>query len=222
MARYRPVDMSPRFLPVVPEEQLVPGILVDAAHRSVDVLDLSAFDAHYRNARDPSCGSASVSQRKGQHDRRLSCDEVSCADRRLRGLRAACAVSARSDRQRGRTSAVRPTPGHGGAGVRQSARQQRPTSIHAAGSARSRWPVEAVRIGPQHREVGECDPMRVTNADGARHACPATSPPDDHLTMQNVFIAESASDCSGAWLYYSLNIRSPLEREVRHQLPIFE
>jgi hypothetical protein len=194
MARYRPVDMSPRLLPVVLAQQLVAGILVDAAHRSVDVLDLSAFDAHYRNARDPSCGSASVSQRKGLHDRRLSCDEVSCADRRLRGLRAACAVSARSDRQRGRTRTVRPTPGHGGAGVRQSARQQRRTAIHAAGSAKSRWPVETVSLGPQHREASELqenrvgrqeikrarDPMRVTNADGARRACPATSLLDDH------------------------------------------
>lgn len=49
MARYRPVDMSPRFLPVVLEEQLVPGTFADAVHRLVDVLDLSAFDAHYRN-----------------------------------------------------------------------------------------------------------------------------------------------------------------------------
>jgi hypothetical protein len=49
MARYRPVDMSPRLLPVVLEEQLVPGTFADAVHRSVDVLDLSAFDAHYCN-----------------------------------------------------------------------------------------------------------------------------------------------------------------------------
>ena len=49
MARYRPVDMSPRFLPVVLEEQLVPGTFADAVHRLVDVLDLSAFDARYRN-----------------------------------------------------------------------------------------------------------------------------------------------------------------------------
>ena len=49
MARYRPVDMSPRLLPVVLSEQLVPGTFADAVHRLVDVLDLSAFDAHYRN-----------------------------------------------------------------------------------------------------------------------------------------------------------------------------
>ena len=41
--------MSPRLLPVVLEEQLVPGTFADAVHRLVDVLDLSAFDAHYRN-----------------------------------------------------------------------------------------------------------------------------------------------------------------------------
>ena len=49
MARYRPVDMSPRLLPVVLEEQLIPGTFADAVHRLVDILDLSAFDAHYRN-----------------------------------------------------------------------------------------------------------------------------------------------------------------------------
>jgi transposase len=49
MARYRPVDMSPRFLPAVLEEQRVPGTFADAVHRLVDLLDLSAFDAHDRN-----------------------------------------------------------------------------------------------------------------------------------------------------------------------------
>jgi transposase len=49
MARYRPVDMSPRFLPVVLEEQLVPGTFAGAVHRLVDVLDLPAFEAHNRN-----------------------------------------------------------------------------------------------------------------------------------------------------------------------------
>jgi len=49
MARYRPVDMSPRLLPVVLVEQLVPGTFADAVYRLVDVLHLSAFDAHYCN-----------------------------------------------------------------------------------------------------------------------------------------------------------------------------
>jgi hypothetical protein len=49
MARYRPVDMSPRLLPVVLAAQLLPGTFADAVHRLVDVLDLSAFDDHYRN-----------------------------------------------------------------------------------------------------------------------------------------------------------------------------
>ena len=49
MARYKFVDMSPRFLPVVLEDQLVPGSFAHAAHHLVDALDLSAFDSHYRN-----------------------------------------------------------------------------------------------------------------------------------------------------------------------------
>lgn len=49
MARYKFVDMSPRFLPVVLEDQLVPGSFAHAVHHLVDTLDLSDFDAHYRN-----------------------------------------------------------------------------------------------------------------------------------------------------------------------------
>ena len=49
MARYKFVDMSPRLLPVNLEAQLVPGSFAHALHHLVDQLDLSAFDAHYRN-----------------------------------------------------------------------------------------------------------------------------------------------------------------------------
>ena len=49
MARYKPIDMSPRLLPVVLESQLVPGSFAHAVHHLVGELDLSAFDAHYRN-----------------------------------------------------------------------------------------------------------------------------------------------------------------------------
>ncbi len=49
MARYKFVDMSPRLLPVDLEAQLVPGTFAHALHHLVDALDLSAFDAHYRN-----------------------------------------------------------------------------------------------------------------------------------------------------------------------------
>jgi hypothetical protein len=51
VAHYRPADRSPRFLPVVLEEQRIPGRLADAAHRLVDVLGLSAFDARYFRGR---------------------------------------------------------------------------------------------------------------------------------------------------------------------------
>lgn len=49
MARYKLVDMSPRLLPVVLEEQLVPGSFAHALHQLIDLLDLSAFDSHFRN-----------------------------------------------------------------------------------------------------------------------------------------------------------------------------
>ena len=49
MARYRHVDMNPRLLPVDLEAQLVPGTFAHAVHHLVDGLDLSAFDAQYRN-----------------------------------------------------------------------------------------------------------------------------------------------------------------------------
>ena len=49
MARYRHVDLSPRLLPVDLESQLVPGTFAHAVHHLVDDLDLSAFDAYYRN-----------------------------------------------------------------------------------------------------------------------------------------------------------------------------
>ena len=38
MARYKFVDMSPRFLPVVLEDQLVPGSFAHAVHHLVDAL----------------------------------------------------------------------------------------------------------------------------------------------------------------------------------------
>lgn len=49
MARYRHIDLSPRLLPVDLEVQLVPGTFAHAVHHLVDDLDLSSFDAHYRN-----------------------------------------------------------------------------------------------------------------------------------------------------------------------------
>jgi len=49
MARYRYVDMSARLLPVNLESQLVPGTFAHALHHLIDALDLSAFDAHFRN-----------------------------------------------------------------------------------------------------------------------------------------------------------------------------
>jgi transposase len=49
MARYKHVDLSPRLLPVDLDAQLVPGSFAHAVHHLVDSLDLSSFDAHYRN-----------------------------------------------------------------------------------------------------------------------------------------------------------------------------
>jgi hypothetical protein len=50
MARYKPIDTSPRFLAVDLERQLPPGTFEHALHHLVDhELDLSGFDARYRN-----------------------------------------------------------------------------------------------------------------------------------------------------------------------------
>lgn len=49
MARYKHVDMSPRLLPVNLEAQLVPGTFAHTLHQLIDELELSVFDAYYRN-----------------------------------------------------------------------------------------------------------------------------------------------------------------------------
>ena len=49
MARYKYIDMSPRLLPVSLDAQLVPGSFAHALYHLVESLDLSSFDAHYRN-----------------------------------------------------------------------------------------------------------------------------------------------------------------------------
>lgn len=50
MARYKVVDLSPRFLAVDLEKQLLPGSFAHAVHHLFDHdFDLSGFDARYRN-----------------------------------------------------------------------------------------------------------------------------------------------------------------------------
>lgn len=50
MARYKHIDTSPRFLAVDLERQLLPGTFEFALNRLIDAeLDLSGFDARYRN-----------------------------------------------------------------------------------------------------------------------------------------------------------------------------
>jgi len=50
MARYKPVDRSPKFLPIVLEEQIQPGTFEFALDRLVDTdLDLSRLDARFNN-----------------------------------------------------------------------------------------------------------------------------------------------------------------------------
>lgn len=43
------IDMSARLLPVSLEAQIVPGSFAHAVYHLVGELDLSRFDAHYRN-----------------------------------------------------------------------------------------------------------------------------------------------------------------------------
>jgi len=50
MARYKPIDTSPRFLAVDLQKQLLPGTLAHAINHLLDHdFDLSGFDARYRN-----------------------------------------------------------------------------------------------------------------------------------------------------------------------------
>ncbi len=52
MARFKLVDMSPRFLPVVLEEQLVPGTFEFALHTLIDSeFDLSGLEAKFMRIR---------------------------------------------------------------------------------------------------------------------------------------------------------------------------
>jgi hypothetical protein len=50
MARYKPIDTSPRFIAVDLERQLLPGTFEHALNHLIDhELDLSGFDARYKN-----------------------------------------------------------------------------------------------------------------------------------------------------------------------------
>ena len=50
MARFREVNMSPRFLPVVLEQQLVPGTFEHALHTLIDSeFDLAPLAAKFKN-----------------------------------------------------------------------------------------------------------------------------------------------------------------------------
>jgi transposase len=49
MARYKRIDMSPRFLPVDLSRQIVPGSFEFALSHLIERLSLSAFEARYRN-----------------------------------------------------------------------------------------------------------------------------------------------------------------------------
>ncbi len=50
MARYKHIDTSPRFLPIVLSDQLVPGTFEHALNHLLDhEIDLAHFDARFRN-----------------------------------------------------------------------------------------------------------------------------------------------------------------------------
>jgi hypothetical protein len=50
MARYKPIDTSPRFLAVDLERQLLPGSFEHALNHLIDhELDLTGFDSRYKN-----------------------------------------------------------------------------------------------------------------------------------------------------------------------------
>jgi len=50
MARFKHIDTGPRFLPVVLEQQVIPGTFEHALHHRLDhEIDLSSLEARYRN-----------------------------------------------------------------------------------------------------------------------------------------------------------------------------
>jgi len=50
MARYKPIDTQPKFLPVDLARQLLPGTFEHAVHHLLEhVIDLSPFDERFRN-----------------------------------------------------------------------------------------------------------------------------------------------------------------------------
>jgi transposase len=50
MARFKPIDMSPRFLPVVLEQQIMSGSFEQALHVLIDTdFDLSSLHARFNN-----------------------------------------------------------------------------------------------------------------------------------------------------------------------------
>ena len=62
MARYKVVDLSPKFLVVDLEKQLLPGSFAHAVHHLLEHdFDLTSFDARYRN--DATGASAFVKKR---------------------------------------------------------------------------------------------------------------------------------------------------------------
>jgi hypothetical protein len=72
MARCKFVDMSPRFLPVVLEDQLVPGSFAHAVFYLVDALDLADFDTRYRNDKNGATAHSSAMLLKADSRRRLT------------------------------------------------------------------------------------------------------------------------------------------------------
>ena len=57
MARYKHIDTNPRLLPVDLARQLLPGTFEHAVNHLLDhAIDLSAFDARFRNDDDRRAG----------------------------------------------------------------------------------------------------------------------------------------------------------------------
>ena len=74
MARYKEIDRSPRFLPVILDEQLMAGSFEYALDYLVDnALDLSRFDARYNNdgtGAQRDCGSCAMREKCLRHPER--------------------------------------------------------------------------------------------------------------------------------------------------------
>lgn len=156
MARYKPIDTSPRFLAVDLKRQRLPGTFEHALDHLLDhEIDLSALDARFKNDETGASAYPPAMLLK------VILFAYSQGIVRSRGIEQACREHTRvTHRPDEETHRFARGPGtlwqafcDGRAGVRQSSIQQAARSLYLARENQGRCAVEALLPGPQHREA---------------------------------------------------------------------